>query len=182
MPTDCCWAFWPQVCSKLPANWEQPGAVYGSLALKALTGYIYQSTDRDRPAILTKITNIFYFTVHYQVKAMRRLKFLILRNWPLFVLTCVQQGDQDERRSITNIFVRGKYLLIFLMMICPAGTGHGCNMLKLPACVLGWSCMNYLPFQLIFDTRKYYQQRFLGLEPLFVWCQAHSLINPLMLH
>ena len=32
--TDC-WALWPRVCYNLPTNWEQPGAVYGSLALKA---------------------------------------------------------------------------------------------------------------------------------------------------
>ena len=36
-PTESsCWALVPQVCSDLPRNQEQPGAAYGSLALKAL--------------------------------------------------------------------------------------------------------------------------------------------------
>ena len=36
-PTESsCWALVPQVCSNLPRNREQPGAVYDSLALKGL--------------------------------------------------------------------------------------------------------------------------------------------------
>ena len=35
-PTESsCWALASQVCSELPRNQDQPGAAYGSLALKA---------------------------------------------------------------------------------------------------------------------------------------------------
>ena len=47
--TDC-WDLGPQVCSDLPTNWEQTGAVNDSLGT-----HISQSTDKDRLAILTNI-------------------------------------------------------------------------------------------------------------------------------
>ena len=54
-PTESsCWALMPQVCSDLPRNQKQPGAVYGSLALKAL--YFLVRKHGDRLAILTFLT------------------------------------------------------------------------------------------------------------------------------
>ena len=68
-PTESsCWALMPQVCSDLPRNREQPGAAYGSLALKAC--YFLVRKHGDRLPILILIqpkdswsTARFYFVI-----------------------------------------------------------------------------------------------------------------------